>query len=168
MTSLFLRVYRSTQPTTNYTFCQSLPLYHSFLLFFPSIHFRWYLPWPSLSCNSNDLKLDSNEDLALSENRKSSLSFPGGTASEWQCWNIRSRSLLILFYASSPAKDEKSARHLNKSSGADHRDRSKSIIKPLHQPLLTTHMPVTSFFLTSFDTSATILHTLTIVILLSS
>lgn len=107
---------------------------------FPSIHFRWYLPWPSLSCNSNDLKLDSNEDLALSENRKSSLSFPGGTASEeWQCWNIRSRSPLILFYASSPAKDERSARHLNKSSGADHHDRFKSIIKPLHQPLPTTH-----------------------------
>lgn len=140
MESIFFRVYRNIQPTTNYTFCQSLPLYHSFLLFFPSIHFRWYLPWPSLSCNSNDLKLDSNEDLALSENRKSSLSFPGGTASEeWQCWNIHSCSLLILFHASSPAKDEKSARHLNKSSGPDHWDCSKSIIKPLHQPLPTTH-----------------------------
>lgn len=137
---LFFRQYRNSQPAPNYTFCQPLPLYHSLLLFFLSIHFRWYLPWPSLSCNSNDLKLDLNEDLALSENRKSSLSFPGETAGEeWQCWNIRSLSPLILFYASSPAKDEKRVRHLNKSSSADHRDRSKSIMKPLHQPLLTTH-----------------------------
>lgn len=167
---LCFRAYRNSQPAPNDTFCH--PLYHSLLLFFPSIRFRWYLPWPSLSCNSNDLKLDSNEDLALSENRKSSLSFAGEMASEeWQWWNIRSLSPLILFYASSPAKDEKSARHLNKSSCADHRDRSKSIIKPLRQLLLTTHTHVYEFFLTSFDTSATICTltvTLKIITLLSS
>lgn len=166
---LFSKLHRNSQPAQNDTFCQ--PLYHSLLLFFPSIRFRWYLPWPSLSCNSNDLKLDSNEDLALSENRKSSLSFAGETASEeWQWWNIRSLSSFSMPHLQQRMRR---ARHLNMSSCADQHDRSKSIIKPLHQPLLTTHTHThaLTFFLTSFDTSATICTqtlTLKITILLSS